>query len=98
MTDDGVNHDGVRARLRNALTAAMEDRDAIATGAYRTATAAIDDAEAVRGRLDEADQRAIVAEQAVSRRRAADDHAGDGNQAAALRLWAEADLLQALLT
>lgn len=113
-------------RLRAALTVAMRDRDRIATNAYRTALAALDNAEAVdtgtvapvtvapgapvagaalgagatevaRNRLDEQQARAVLLREIVEHRRAADDFAGAGRPADALRLWAQADLLQAVL-
>lgn len=93
--------------------------------AYRTALAALDNAEAVdasslpgpavgetpiagaavgayatevpRRALSSTEQRAVVLAEIVERRRLADDFAGDGRPADANRLWAEADLLQALL-
>lgn len=114
----------VRDRLHAALTAAMRDRDRVATTAYRTALAALDNAEAVdpqpysasevsgpiagsvgglyateaaRRALTPAEQRAVLSAEIAERRHAADDFAGAGRPADALRLWAEADLLQELL-
>lgn len=122
VTADAV----LRDRLRAALTVAMKDRDRIATDAYRTALAALDNAEAVdaattatatatdtgmiagaapgagateadRNQLSEQEVRAVLLREIVEHRRAADDFAGAGRPADALRLWAQADLLQAIL-
>lgn len=60
-----------------------------AVGAYAT--------EVPRRQLTEAEQRAIIATQSAQLRHEADDFAGAGRPADALRLWAQADLLQALL-
>lgn len=115
----------MQERIRAALTAAMRDQDKVAMSAYRTALAALDNAEAVdssslprppvgetaiagaavgafatevpRRSLTSAEQRAVVLAEVVERRRLADDFAGAGRPADANRLWAEADLLQALL-
>lgn len=116
----------LRDRLRAALTVAMKDRDRIATSAYRTAMAALDNAEAVdagtaapvttphgepvagaapgvgatevaREVLSEQQARAVLLREIIEHRRAADDFAGAGRPADALRLWAQADLLQAVL-
>ena len=114
----------VRDRVRDALTTAVRERDRVATTAYRSALAALDNAAAVdvartpppapdvhiagaaagayatdvpRRQLTEAEQRAVLLAEIVERRRAADDFAGAGRPTDALRLWAEADLLQVLL-
>ncbi len=42
-----MDDDGVRARLRAALKAAMKERDRAATATLRSALAALDNAEAV---------------------------------------------------
>jgi hypothetical protein len=47
MDDDVTDRTTVRARLRNALPAAMKDRDMTAVAALRSTLGAIDNAEAV---------------------------------------------------
>lgn len=80
-------------RLHAALTDATRTGDRIAINTYQSAVAALDDTEA----LDPTEQRAVLGAEIVARRRAADDFAGTGRPTDALRLWAQADLLQALL-
>jgi hypothetical protein len=86
-----ADSESLRDRLRACVETAAGDRVAVA--AYRGALAALDGLDSD----DAVTQRAVVQAHVLRRRKAADDCAGDGRPTEALRLWAEADLLQGLL-
>lgn len=100
----------IRDALRSAIVRAMKERDAEARSVYRTALAAIDNAEAVpmadadtegrteapRRALSETEMVDIVLREAHERRAAAKSLV-DAQPAAAQRLSREAELLQSLV-